>query len=549
MVSPFQLAREAHALGAEKYLDELLIWRELAYCYCNYREDYQTIETLPVWAVASLRQHESDARHELYSWELLARGKTSDRLWNACQRSLLKHGELHNNVRMTWGKRILDWTSDASDCLRKLIDLNHRYALDGRDPASYGGILWCLGQFDRPFQPEQPVIGTVRSRPTAEHGSRLDLAGFEKIVDRNYCAESPKIAMIGAGLGGSMCARTLVDHGLSVQVFEKSRGAGGRAATRRIEKELQFDHGAQYFTCKDARIAKYVESWIQDHVVAPWRGKIAAVHNGTITPETKSWDRFVGVPGMNAIGRRLMDSIPLQNQTRVQKVVQEGDQYRLFAEADAASLHSQQLRDLGLFDCVLWNCPPEQTAPLVPENCSWLAEAKKAEMRPTWTLMVAFSTRWGTPFDGAFINDKGPLRWLARNTSKPGRPRDLDCWTIHADSDWSADHLTLAGDEIAEILLEELAKTSLPPMPTTLFRHAQRWLYASPRNRCSSDCAWDADRLLGACGDWFIHENVEGALLSGIALAGRVLGTMNQRNAAKRNMMADTPIKQLTLFD
>ena len=123
-----------------------------------------SLETLPTWAIQTLKRHEKDARKSLYSHESLSRGMTDDPLWNACQHSLLKHGELHNNVRMTWGKAILEWTETPERALEVLIDLNHRYALDGRDPASYGGILWCLGQFDRPFPPEQPILGTEIGR-------------------------------------------------------------------------------------------------------------------------------------------------------------------------------------------------------------------------------------------------------------------------------------------------------------------------------------------------------------------------------------------------
>ncbi len=87
--------------------------------------------------------------------------------------------------------------------MQRVVDLNHRYALDGRDPSSYGGILWCFGQFDRPFEPEQPRIGTVRPRPLQEHAKRLDLDAYSRMVNRPRFQTSPRIAMVGAGLGGS----------------------------------------------------------------------------------------------------------------------------------------------------------------------------------------------------------------------------------------------------------------------------------------------------------------------------------------------------------
>ncbi len=153
----------------------------------------------------------------------------------------MKHGELHNSVRMTWGKAIVEWSKDRHEALRFLIDLNHRYALDGRDPASLGGILWCLGQFDRPFHPEQPIFGKVRTRPIEEHERRTNLAMYEKKVDRPITSSQPRIAIIGAGLGGLMCGRILSDHGLEVDLFDKANRPGGRSCSRQSSLG-QFDH-------------------------------------------------------------------------------------------------------------------------------------------------------------------------------------------------------------------------------------------------------------------------------------------------------------------
>ena len=184
MVSPFRLARECAARrgeGPEKYLDELLIWRELAHAFCYWHPSPTTIEAVPAWARATLRAHEGD-RRQLLPMTVLAAGETGDVLWDTAQHSLVAYGELHNNVRMTWGKALLDWSANAEQCLERLVELNHRFALDGRDPSSYGGLLWCLGQFDRPFAPELPVIGTVRPRPTREHAQRLNVAAYARSI-------------------------------------------------------------------------------------------------------------------------------------------------------------------------------------------------------------------------------------------------------------------------------------------------------------------------------------------------------------------------------
>ncbi|CAM6006255.1 unnamed protein product [Sphagnum balticum] len=180
-VSPFRIAREAAlsgVSGAYKFLDELLVWRELSYTFCRFTPQLETLDAIPPWAVESLRDHEHDRRPHIFSYEELFFAKTNDSLWNAAQLSLLIRGELHNNVRMTWGKAFLKWTNNAEDALAKMISLNHRLALDGNDPSSYGGLLWCLGQFDRPFPPEKPILGLVRDRPTTSHANRLDVEKY-----------------------------------------------------------------------------------------------------------------------------------------------------------------------------------------------------------------------------------------------------------------------------------------------------------------------------------------------------------------------------------
>ena len=527
MVSPMRLAREASNAKAEKYLDELLIWRELAYCFCFYRDDYDSLDSVPEWARKSLAKHESDKRNWLCTWEEQARARTGDEFWDACQRSLLKHGELHNNVRMTWGKAVLQWTQSSSEALRTIIDLNHRYALDGRDPASYGGILWCLGQFDRPFQPEQPVFGVVRTRPTQEHRDRMDFDKYQKLVDRPAFPISPRIAVIGAGMAGLMCSRVLADHGLNIQLIDKSNGVSGRVATRSLEKALRFDHGAQYFTCRDPRVAKFVESWLQRGVVKPWFGNVVDLYEGGVLEVRTGSQRLVGCPSMNAIGKHLADGLPIRTASKVTRVERVGKSYEIFAESKDTP---DQEISIGLYDCVLWNCPAPQIIPMVPKNCSWLTDVELVRMKPCWASIIAFSSRWEVPFDGAVVHDD-VIRWMARDSSKPNRPQELDCWVIQSHHTWARENLNFSKEEIVSRMVSRLEKLTGVAPPESLYRNSHRWLYAdvetpvSQENRIQ-ECSWDADLLLGACGDWYRHKNIEGAMLSGMALAGRVLGTL-----------------------
>ena len=147
---------------AEAFLDQLVTWRELGFNTCAHREGYDAFETLPVWALRTLAKHARDRRPVRYAADQLRRAETYDSLWNAGQRQLVREGRLHNYIRMLWGKRILEWSPRPEDALSIMIELNNRYALDGRDPNSYSGIFWVLGRYDRPWGPERPIFGTVR---------------------------------------------------------------------------------------------------------------------------------------------------------------------------------------------------------------------------------------------------------------------------------------------------------------------------------------------------------------------------------------------------
>jgi deoxyribodipyrimidine photo-lyase len=164
--------------AAEKFLDEAITWREVGYNMATHREDFERYDSLPEWARATLEKHESDPRPHLYSHERFEAGETHDELWNAAQGQLREDGRIHNYLRMLWGKKILEWSASPREALETLIDLNNKYALDGRDPNSYAGIFWTLGRYDRPWPPERPVFGVVRYMSSDSTRRKFKVDGY-----------------------------------------------------------------------------------------------------------------------------------------------------------------------------------------------------------------------------------------------------------------------------------------------------------------------------------------------------------------------------------
>ena len=525
-ISPFRIAREAFqdgSNGAMKYLDELLIWRELSHHFCFHHSTLETLDALPQWARRTLLDHAGDPRPAVYSWERLCRGQTGDLLWDAAQRSLLVHGELHNNVRMTWGKAFLQWAHHPQRALDLMIDLNHRFALDGSDANSYGGLLWCLGLFDRPFQPERAVIGTLRPRPTGDHARRLDMGAYTGKVKGPADGHPLRIAVIGAGLSGLIAARTLTDHGHRVRVYEKSDRPGGRTAAR-LAPPFAFDAGAQYFTVRDERLKRFVRAWQSDGIVQPWNGKVSVVKGGQISSEKQFTERWVGIPAMENIAAHLADGIDIECEVTVAALKKADNSWRLL-DSDRT--------DRGSYDVVIVAAPPSPAGGLADADPLLRNRIADVKMQPCLAVMVAFEAPLALPFDAAFVHDS-PVRWVARNNSKAGRP-ESECWVFHAGAQWSHANAGQQTDRIVRLLVGPFLESIGHPPVDPIYAATCYWESAAATHPLNVGCLWDADRKIGLCGDWCQKSRMEGAVLSGMSMAGRILGMNTGRPSIRKN--------------
>jgi photolyase PhrII len=513
-VSPLRVAREAMQRGgegAEKFLDELLTWRELSHHFCYHNETLETLDALPLWAKESLLAHGPDPREATYDWERLARGRTGEALWDLCQQSLLRHGELHNNLRMTWGKSFLHWAQKPQRAQKLMIDLNHRFALDGSDPNSYGGLLWCLGQFDRAFPPG-PVFGKVRQRSLSRHASRLDTGRYAQWVSAPAGWRRLRIIVIGAGLSGLAAARTLTDQGHDVTVVEKSRGPGGRMSTRR-HGEYRFDHGAQYFTARDPRFLRHVLAWRERGLVTPWDARIAAMTDRRATAVDTALERYVPVPSMNRVCREIAAELPdCRFAWRARSLQYDGAAWCVTSrEGEALEC-----------DVLVVTAPPDQARQLL-QDPEVDAVLDGFVMTPCWSVMAVLDRPLLGNWDAAFVNE-GPLSWICSQSARPQRPA-AHAWVLHGSPEWSVSHLEDDAEAVAERLLE--AARNLPDSQPFEAREAtaHRWRYAVAPEPLNEGALWLESRRLALAGDWCHGSKVEGAFLSGIAAAGRILGS------------------------
>lgn len=310
-----------------------------------------------------------------------------------------------------------------------------------------------------------------------------------------------RVAIIGAGIAGLTCALDLQAAGHAVTVFDKARGPGGRLATRRAE-DGTFDHGAQFFRAWDAGFKAAVAEWMQAGVVAEWTGRIEG-----IPPDAPF---LVGAPRMSALTRYLSGGLDdLFVGTRVGNVNRVDDGWHLI---------DTEGNPLGTWPTVVVATPAPQAVPLLAGAPKLAEAAAGIEFDPCWTVLLTFDQPLSADFDAKPITD-GPLGWIARNSSKPGRTGP-ERWVLHGSPSWSRQHLEKSPINITRWLTEAFAE--LVPHPEPVASQAHRWRYARVTRPLGDDCAWDEALRIGFCGDGCIGARVEAAWLSGKAMAARI---------------------------
>ena len=359
------------------------------------------------------------------------------------------------------------------------------------------------------------------------------------------------IAIIGAGMAGITAARTLIQAGQRVTVFEKSKGTGGRMSTRRTEFG-SFDHGAQYFTVRDARFRTLMQ-WALGNapeIARPWAANAVRVLDAqgrTLEAALPSREpHWVAQPGMNALVGHM--AAPLA----AKKQILHGQQVRLIERAangqysllchnpDDATAKPQSI---GSFDAVLLAIPSVQAHSLLQDSSLSKNERSTQEIRrlladfaqkishvtvsPCWTLMLAFPNalplkphepvRLLGPQWSAARSTHHRIAWLARESSKPGRG-GIERWTVQASAAWSTEHLEDDAERAKAKLLKAFAEiTNIRAEPA--YAQVHRWRYAKTDKALGTSHIWDKNAGIGVCGDWCLGHRVEDAFVSGLELA------------------------------
>ena len=319
------------------------------------------------------------------------------------------------------------------------------------------------------------------------------------------------IAVIGAGLAGLVVARKL-SPSHDVVVFEKSRGVGGRMATRRAGS-FKFDHGAQFFTARTRAFRTFLEPLVEAGVIADWPARFAELRRQHVV-ESRQWSddnpHYVGTPGMNAIGKALAFGLDVRLNTAVASLSRKREQWQL---ADDGR------RPLGEFDWVIVTAPAAQAADLLAPT-ALASAAASGRMHACYALLLGFDEAVNLPWEAAVVRD-ADISWISVNSSKPGRPSSSSL-VVHSTNAWADAHVDDDVESVRRHLLGEFRDVTGIDSAAA-FVDVHRWRYANVDRQQGDSFALDPDQQLAACGDWFVRGRVEGAFSSANALAEQLM--------------------------
>ncbi|MGA1561634.1 MAG: NAD(P)/FAD-dependent oxidoreductase [Gammaproteobacteria bacterium] len=322
-----------------------------------------------------------------------------------------------------------------------------------------------------------------------------------------------KIAVIGAGMAGLTAARTLSSQH-EVVVFEKSRGVGGRIATRQQEAFF-FDHGAQFFAAKTPVFRDFIAPYQAAGVVSVWKGHFQERTAQGVLSE-REWEdepaHFVGSPSMNAFPKALAEGLDVRRMIRIQGLERTEASWSLFADDDQC---------FAGFDWVVIAIPVAQARALIPSGIAFQSSLQAIEMQACYSLMLGFNEPMTFGFDAALIHE-ADISWISVNSSKPGRS-PYPTLLVHSTNRWAEAHVDLPRAQVIEHLLQETETHVGPVVHQAVHVDVQRWLYANAEKRVDAEpCLLDRNQQIIACGDWCIHGRIEAAFLSGQAAAAEI---------------------------
>lgn len=319
----------------------------------------------------------------------------------------------------------------------------------------------------------------------------------------------PRIAIIGAGMSGLTLAHKLRENA-EITLFEKARGVGGRMSTRYADP-FYFDHGTQFFTARSEAFKTFLQPHIEAGTIAEWKGKVITLTAGE-KPTKRLWfePHWVPTPNMNSLCKALAAGLDIKLSMEIAPLTQKAEGRWV--------LHTKEGTNLGAFDWVISTAPPAQTQRLFEAALPEDAHFPAVKLQGCYTLMLGFAKPWEHAWIAAKISDS-PLEWIAVNSSKPGRNKEVATLVVHSRNDWADAHIDYDMGEAQQFLLKEFENIIGIDSSSADYCSTHRWKYAIVAREEAGSFFHHPGAQLAATGDWLTASRIEDTWLNAVALA------------------------------
>jgi predicted NAD/FAD-dependent oxidoreductase len=321
------------------------------------------------------------------------------------------------------------------------------------------------------------------------------------------------VCVIGAGVAGLSAAAELKQLGHEVVVLEKSRGLGGRAATRRVGGG-RADRGAQHFTARDDRFRLRVEAWLAEGRVALWSRGFHRFRDGRFEAPKAGHPRYAAPQGMNTLGKLLAEGLEVRRRTHVNTVLPANGGWRL--ELDEGNTLAAQR--------VLIATPAGQARALLtgtPLPDAVAAALDAVTFDPCWAVIAGYPSELAPPWQGVTVEDDPVFAWAAHDSGK--RPDATETvLVLHSTPALAHAFGRDRADGAVPRLLAAAAAALGAWIGAPRWHDHQRWRYALAQQPHPETCLVAGEGLV-LSGDWCGGARIEAAYLSGLA-AARALG-------------------------
>jgi len=307
--------------------------------------------------------------------------------------------------------------------------------------------------------------------------------------------------IVGSGIAGSTIAN-LLSKKYTIEVFDKARGVGGRASSRRFKDEANFDHGTQYLNPKNNAFKKFLKILKKKKVVKEWPGK----HFDLCTIKKNHGIKLIGQKANNSISKYLLKKIKVNHLSKVIKIIFINNIWEITTD----NKKKKYFRNLIL------TCPYPQLKPLAASYLPKDILNLNVKMQPNITVMAVFKDQEEIPVSSLRFNDS-IIGWAANENSKKRFKSKLSLWTLQSTNKWDykfIDKYKKNKRGVANIVIERFLALTNYDKRKLIFVSIHGWKFSYNLNRTKFKSCWVKKYNLGVCGDWFLGPKVEHAWLS-----------------------------------